>query len=45
MRNKEITWFDPGKATWHSDELSVRSNPELGLIIDGKAYLIKLFLG
>lgn len=43
FRNKEVKWFEPGKATWYSGELAVRSSPEIGLIIDGKAFLIKLF--
>lgn len=43
LKNKEISWFNPGKATWLSDELAVRSSPELGLIIDGVPHLIKLY--
>lgn len=43
LKNKDITWFNPGKATWVSDELVVRSSPELGLIIDGVPHLVKLY--
>lgn len=42
-RKKRIEWFDPGKAFWSSGEVIVRSTPELGLIIDGKPHLIKLY--
>jgi hypothetical protein len=43
IKNKDIIWFDPGKATWLGDELTVRSSPELGLIIDGEPHLVKLY--
>ncbi|QTD43282.1 hypothetical protein [Sporosarcina sp. Te-1] len=43
LRNKEVSWFDPGRANWISDELVVRSSPELGLMIDGEPHLIKLY--
>ncbi|MHA7964403.1 hypothetical protein ACX93W_09660 [Paenibacillus sp. CAU 1782] len=43
VRNKEIEWFDPGKAFWSSGELAVRATPELGLIINGQPHLIKLY--
>ncbi|MFE4523446.1 hypothetical protein ACFRCQ_15255 [Cytobacillus firmus] len=43
LRNKDVVWFDPGKATWIGDELNVRASSELGLIIDGKPHLIKLY--
>lgn len=42
-KNKDIEWFTPGKSNWYSDDLTVRSSPELGLIIDGVPYLIKLY--
>lgn len=42
-RKKSIEWFDPGKSFWTSNDLIVRSSPELGLIIDGKPHLIKLY--
>ena len=43
LKNKDISWFHPGKATWIGDELAVRSSPELGLLIDGEPHLIKLY--
>jgi hypothetical protein len=43
LKNKDISWFNPGKSIWTSNELVVRSTPELGLIINGKPHLIKLY--
>lgn len=43
LKNKNVQWFEPGKANWYCDDLIVRSNPELGLIIDDVPYLIKLY--
>lgn len=43
LRNKDISWFDPGKSTWVNDDLVVRSSPELGLVINGVPHLIKLY--
>lgn len=42
--NKELKWFNPGNSSWtFNNELLVRSNPELGLYIDGVPHLIKLY--
>jgi len=43
VRNKEIHWFDPGKAFWTTNGMSVRATPELGLLINGEPHLIKLY--
>ncbi|PEM15210.1 hypothetical protein SAMN04487922_13426 [Bacillus toyonensis] len=43
IKNKDITWFDPGKSNWISDDLVVRSSPELGLLINDEPHLIKLY--
>lgn len=43
IKNKQIQWFEPGKSKWYSDYLTVRSSPELGLIINETPYLIKLY--
>lgn len=43
LKNKEITWFNPGKSTWLNNDIAVRSSPELGLIINGIPHLIKLY--
>ncbi|WCK55389.1 hypothetical protein PP175_05405 [Aneurinibacillus sp. Ricciae_BoGa-3] len=43
VKGKEIEWFDIGKSHWTFENLLVRSTPEIGLIIDGKPHLIKLY--
>jgi hypothetical protein len=43
IKNKDVSWFDPGKSYWISDDLIVRSSPELGLLINDEPHLIKLF--
>ena len=43
LKNKQITWFEPGKAVWQTDDLLVRTSPELGLVIDGVPHLVKLY--
>ncbi|MBY5231286.1 hypothetical protein ABH61_21065, partial [Bacillus paranthracis] len=43
IKNKDVSWFDPGKSHWLSHNLIVRSSPELGLLINDEPHLIKLF--
>lgn len=43
IKNKDVSWFDPGKSHWLSNNLIVRSSPELGLLINDEPHLIKLF--
>lgn len=43
IKNKHIEWFQPGDAHWSFNDLFVRSTPELGLFIDGKPHLLKLY--
>jgi len=43
LGRKKIEWFDPPYKEWKVDELRVRLNPELGLEINGKFYVIKLY--
>lgn len=43
IKNKDVSWFDPGKSHWISDDLIVRSSPELALLINDEPHLIKLF--
>lgn len=44
FRNKRIEWFDPGNSNWMFDnQLLVRSSPELGLYINGKPHIVKLY--
>jgi len=44
LGKKELTWFDPPKCEWKYGDLSVRVNPELGLVIDGQKHVIKMNL-
>lgn len=41
---KSLEWITPLKKSWVLDDLSVSLNPELGLKINGKAHLVKLYL-
>ncbi len=41
---KDINWFEPSSNHWIINDLDVRINPELGLIINNKKYNIKLYL-
>lgn len=41
---KELIWFDPPKKYYENSGVEVSINPELGLIIDGQRYIIKLYL-
>jgi hypothetical protein len=43
LGRKEITWFDPPSEEWLHEDLIVRLNPELGLNIEGKRFVIKLY--
>lgn len=40
---KKIDWFDPPSKEWKTNDLQVKLNPELGLKINGKIYVIKLY--
>ncbi len=42
LGKKEVSWFEPPKCEWKYGDLSVRVNPELGLIIDGQKHVIKM---
>ena len=37
-------WYDPPKQVWALPEFDVNINPEIGLILDGEVYAIKLYL-
>jgi hypothetical protein len=41
---KEVKWLGVDTVDWTSGDLRVRVNPELGLLIDDKAYVVKLYL-
>lgn len=43
LGRKQIQWFEPCKAIWSNSALDVRINPEIGLIISGERYVIKLY--
>jgi len=43
LGKKIISWFDPPKNNWIYNDLDIRVNPELGLMYDGKRYVIKLY--
>lgn len=43
LGNKSVKWFKPTKASWVHGELGVNVNPEIGLNINGKPHLIKLY--
>lgn len=43
LGRKNLEWFDPPYKDWKYDALRVRLNPELGLEINGKLYVIKLW--
>lgn len=40
---KKINWFDPSRDKWGYNDLLVKINPELGLEINGKKHIIKLY--
>jgi hypothetical protein len=42
-KQKGLSWFKPPSALWSYGGLSVRVNPELGLHLDGKKHIIKLY--
>lgn len=41
---KSVSWFDPPRNTYGHAGIDVAINPELGLVIDGVRYVIKLYL-
>lgn len=43
LGRKETKWFEPPFEEWKHDDLNIRLNPELGLNINGKPYIIKLY--
>lgn len=40
---KTIGWFDPPRGKYTSSGIDIAVNPELGLIIDGKRVIVKLY--
>jgi len=43
LGRKEVTWFDPPSEVWSNAGLQVSVNPEIGLLIKGTPYIIKLY--
>jgi hypothetical protein len=43
LRQGRMTWFEPPMRDYPLGPLSVRVNPELGLLIDGRPHAIKLY--
>lgn len=43
LGRKAITWFKPPFIHWKHGGLDVRVNPELGLVINGKRHIVKLY--
>lgn len=42
-KKKKIEWVEPPKKTWALGDIRIELNPELGLVINDKVYIIKLF--
>lgn len=43
LGKKTINYFKVHKSTWTNNDLEVRINPELGLTINNKKYIVKLY--
>lgn len=43
LGRKSIEWFEPPYKHWNEGDLRIRINPEIGLEINGKFYVIKLY--
>lgn len=43
LGRKRIGWFEPPFIEWKKNDLRVKLNPELGLDINGRLYVIKLY--
>lgn len=43
LRANSPGWFKPHHAEWKFEDLVVRINPEVGFILNGKSFLVKLY--
>lgn len=43
LRQGRVTWFEPPMRDYPLGPLSVRVNPEIGLLVDGRPHAIKLY--
>lgn len=42
-KKRKIEWVEPPRKTWSVGDIKIEVNPELGLVIKDKIYVIKLF--
>ena len=40
---KQLGWFEPPRVIWTQGEIAITINPDLGLIVDGRPHLMKLW--
>lgn len=43
LKSNKPEWFKPHRAEWAFEDLIVRVNPEVGFVLSGSAYLVKLY--
>lgn len=43
LGRKRMRWFEPARATWICGDVSILVNPDLGLYIDGRPCVIKIW--
>lgn len=43
LASSPMTWFEPPTGTYRIGEIEVAINPELGLVIDGKPHVLKMY--
>jgi hypothetical protein len=43
LGRKKAEWFEPPTATWIYKDLNIKMNPELGVVLNGEKYIIKLY--
>jgi hypothetical protein len=43
LESAKMTWFEPPVGTHRLGDLDININPDLGLVIDGKPHLIKIY--
>ena len=43
LSSAKVTWFDPPSGSYALGDLTINVNPELGLVIDGKPHVIKMY--
>ncbi|MBY0588715.1 hypothetical protein K2X85_16200 [bacterium] len=44
LGRKDVEWFDPPSGVWIFEDLRIKITPELGLVINGRPTVIKLYL-